>query len=52
VDNSLFSLLQGTLPDIMDRQLDAQMTLRAIGKLIQDYELRQLQSVEAKGGAK
>lgn len=44
MDESLLDLLQGTIPGMVDRQLDAQMTLRGIAKLIQDYELRQIQS--------
>ena len=40
LDQSLYQLLQGGMPGMIDRQTDAQMTLAAIDKLIQDYRLR------------
>lgn len=52
VDSSLLELLQGTIPGMVDRQLDAQMTLRAIAKVMKEYELRQIQSARAQGDSK
>lgn len=52
VDTDLYSLLQGTLPNVMDSQLDARLTLQAIAKLIDDYELRTMRDVNTKGQAK
>ncbi|WAR15308.1 hypothetical protein MAR_005413 [Mya arenaria] len=52
VDSGILQLLQGTIPDIVDRQLDAQMTLQAIAKIIEDYEIRQLEGLPGKSGNK
>ena len=47
LDNSLYQLLQGGVPDMLDRQMDAQMTLASIDKLIQEYRLRQVVQAKA-----
>ncbi|WAR15287.1 hypothetical protein MAR_005392 [Mya arenaria] len=52
VDSGILQLLQGTIPDIVDRQLDAQMTLQAIAKIIEDYEIRQLEGLPGKSANK
>ncbi|KAH3781353.1 hypothetical protein DPMN_159180 [Dreissena polymorpha] len=45
LDSGLFEILQGSLPDMLDKQLDAQLTLQTIAKILQDYEIRQLDVV-------
>ena len=50
MDHSLYQLLQGSVPDMIDRQMDAQMTLATIDKIIQEYRLRQV--VESKAADK
>lgn len=50
MDQSLYQLLQGSVPGMIDRQMDAQMTLAAIDKIIQEYRLRQ--AVDSKAADK